>query len=325
MKAIVVREFGPAEVMTLEDVPSPSPGPGQVLIGVKACGVNPVDAYIRSGTYAIKPSLPYTPGADIGGIVEATGAGVTRVNKGDRVYANGTVDGHGGYSEATICDESQVHPLPRQISFAQGAAVGVPYGTAWRALFLKAKVRPGETVLIHGASGGVGIAATQIARAHGLRVIGTAGSDRGLALVREQGAHEVLNHGGADYMSQVMALTAGRGVDVILEMLANVNLDRDLEVLALHGRVMVVGNRGRVEIDPRKMMGKDGTVLGMTMFNATAEERRTIHAALGAGLANGTLNPIVSREFPLAQAADAHGAVMEAGAFGKIVLVPTGS
>ncbi len=325
MKAIVVREFGPAEVMTLEDVPSPSPGPSQVLVGVKACGVNPVDAYIRSGTYAIKPNLPYTPGADIGGIVEATGAGVTRVNMGDRVYANGTVEGHGGYSEATICDESQVHPLPHQISFAQGAAVGVPYGTAWRALFLKANVRPGETVLIHGASGGVGIAATQITRAHGLRVIGTAGSDRGLALVREQGAHEVLNHGDADYMSQVMALTAARGVDVILEMLANVNLDRDFEVLALHGRVMVVGNRGRVEIDPRKMMGKDGTVLGMTMFNATVEERRTIHAALGAGLANGTLNPVVGREFPLAQAADAHGAVMEAGAFGKIVLVPTGS
>ena len=324
MKAIVVRAFGTAEVLRLEDVPSPSPGPGQVLVGVKACGVNPVDAYIRSGTYAIKPSLPYTPGADIGGIVEAIGTGVTRVKEGDRVYANGMVDGHGGYSEATVCDESQVYPLPDRISFAQGAAVGVPYGTAWRALFLKAKARPGETVLVHGASGGVGIAATQMARAHGLRVIGTAGSERGLALVREQGAHEVLNHGDADYMSQIMPLTSGRGVDVILEMLANVNLDRDLEVLALHGRVMVVGNRGRVEIDPRKMMGKDGTILGMTMFNATADERRTIHAALGAGLANGTLNPVVGREFPLAQAADAHGAVMEAGAFGKIVLVPTG-
>ncbi|MDA1183041.1 MAG: NADPH:quinone reductase [Acidobacteria bacterium] len=325
MKAILVREFGAAGVMRLEDVPSPSPGPGQVLVGVKAVGVNPVDTYIRSGTYAIKPSLPYTPGADIGGIVEATGVGVTRVTKGDRVYANGTAEGHGGYSEATLCDESQVHLLPDRISFAQGAAVGVPYGTAWRALFLKAKARPGETVLVHGASGGVGIAATQMARAGGLRVIGTAGSDRGLALVREQGAHEVLNHNDADYMSRIMALTAGRGVDVILEMLANINLDRDLEVLALHGRVMIVGNRGRVEIDPRKLMGKDGTVLGMTMFNATAEERRAIHAALGAGLANGTLNPVVGREFPLAQAVDAHGAVMEAGAFGKIVLVPPGA
>jgi NADPH:quinone reductase len=325
MKAIVVRAFGPAEVMTLEDVPTPSPGPGQVLVAIKAVGVNPVDTYIRSGTYAVKPKLPYTPGSDVGGIVEAVGTGVTCVSTGDRVYANGMAEGYGGYSEATVCDESQVHPLPDRISFAQGAAVGVPYGTAWRALFLKAKARPGETVLIHGASGGVGTAATQMARAHGLRVIGTAGSDKGIALVREQGAHDVLNHCDADYMSQVMSLTASRGVDVILEMLANVNLDRDLEVLALHGRVMIVGNRGRVEIDPRKMMGKDGTILGMTMFNATAEERRTIHAALGAGLANGTLNPVVAREFPLAQAAEAHGAVMEAGALGKIILVPAGT
>ena len=325
MKAIVVREFGPAEVMTLEEVPRPSPGPGQVLVGVKAVGVNPVDVYIRSGTYGRKPSLPYTPGTDLGGIVEAVGTGVTRARKGNRVYAIGTADGHGGYGEVTICDESQVYPLPDQISFAQGAAVGVPYGTAWRALFFRAQARPGETVLIHGASGGVGIAATQIARAHGLRVIGTAGSDKGIVLVREQGAHEVLNHGEADYMSQIMPLTAGRGVDVILEMLANVNLDRDLEVLARYGRVMVVGNRGRVEIDPRKMMGKDGTILGMTMFNATVEEQRTIHAALGAGLANGTLKPVIGWEFPIARAADAHGAVMEAGAFGKIVLVPTGT
>jgi len=324
MKAIVVREFGSAEVMTLEEVSTPSPGPGQVLVGIKAVGVNPVDVYIRSGTYARKPSLPYTPGTDFGGIVEAVGTGVTRATKGDRVYAIGTAEGYGGYGEATLCDESQVYPLPNQISFAQGAAMGVPYGTAWRALFIRAQARPGETVLIHGASGGVGIAATQIARAHGLRVIGTAGSDRGVALVREQGAHDVLNHGEADYMSQIMPLTAGKGVDVILEMLANVNLDRDLEVLALHGRVMVVGNRGRVEIDPRKMMGKDGTVLGMTMFNATAEEQSTIHAALGAGLANGTLSPVIGREFPLAKAADAHGAVMEAGAFGKIVLTSTG-
>ena len=325
MKAIVVREFGPADVMTLEDVPIPSPRPGQVLVSVKAVGVNPVDTYIRAGTYARMPSLPYTPGTDVAGTVEALGSGVTHAKRGDRVYANGVADGHGGYAEATICDEPKIHPLPDQVSFAQGAAIGVPYATAWRALFSRAQVRPGETVLIHGASGAVGIAATQIARAHGLRVIGTAGSDKGRALVREEGAHEVLNHGDADYISQIMPLTAGRGVDVIVEMLANVNLDRDLDVLALHGRVIVVGNRGRVEIDPRKIMGKDSAILGMNMFNVTAEEHRTIHAAIGAGLANGTLNPVIGREFPLVQAAEAHGAVMEAGAFGKIVLVTTGT
>jgi NADPH2:quinone reductase len=325
MKAIVVREFGPAEVMQLEEIPNPTPGPGQVVVRVKAVGINPVDVYIRSGTYGRKPNLPYTPGADVAGIIEAVGATVASVKKGDRVYGIGTADGYGAYAEATVCDQSQVHPLPDRISFAQGAAVGVPYGTAWRALFFRAHARPGETVLIHGASGGVGVAATQIARARGLRVLGTAGTEKGIALVRAQGAHEVLNHGDADYMSRIMPLTGGRGVDVILEMLANVNLDRDLEVLAPHGRVMVVGNRGRVEIDPRKMMGKDGTILGMTMFNATAEELREIHAGLVAGLENGTLNPVIGRELPLAEAAQAHGAVMEAGAFGKIVLTPTGS
>ena len=322
MKAVVVREFGPAEVMKLEEVPNPTPGPGQVVVRAKAIGVNPVEVYIRSGTYARKPNLPYTPGTDVAGIVEAVGSDVKSVKKGDRVYTHGAAAGSGGYAELILCDEAQVHPLPETVSFAQGAALGVPYGTAWRALFSRAQVRPGETLLVHGASGGVGVAATQLARAHGMRVIGTAGTEKGLALVRAQGAHEVLNHTEADYMSKVMAFTGGRGVDVVLEMLANVNLDRDLEVLALRGRVMVVGNRGRVEIDPRKMMGKDGTILGMTMFNATPEDLRMMHAAIVAGLENGTLKPVIGREMPLAQAVQAHGAVMEPGAYGKIVLIP---
>ena len=319
MRAIVVREFGGPEVMKLEDVPPPSVGPGQILIRIRAIGVNPVDTYIRSGMYARKPNLPYTPHADIAGIVESVGSGVTTVKPGDRVYAY-MVDGGG--AELARADEWQVQRLPDRASFQQGAAIGVPYGTAWRALLLKAKSRPGETVLVHGASGGVGTAAVQIARAYGMRVIGTAGTDNGVRLVREQGAHEVLNHRDADYLTKIPGLTGGRGADVILEMLANVNLDRDLDVLAPHGRVMIIGNRGRVEIDPRKMMGKDGAVLGMTLFNTTREEFQEIHAGLVAGLENGTLRPVIGREFPLEQAAQAHLAVMEPGAFGKIVLLP---
>jgi NADPH2:quinone reductase len=215
-----------------------------------------------------------------------------------------------------------VQRLPVRATFQQGAAIGVPYGTAWRALFLKTRARPGEAVLVHGASGGVGTAAVQLARAHGMRVIGTAGTDEGLRLVREQGAHEVLNHREPDYLTKIPALTNGRGADVILEMMANVNLDRDLDVLASHGRIMVIGNRGRVEIDPRKMMGKDGAILGMTLFNTTREEFVEIHAGLVAGLENGTVNPVIRKEMPLEQAPQAHGAVMEPGAFGKIVLVP---
>jgi NADPH:quinone reductase len=319
MKAIVVREFGGPEVMKLEEVPDPVPAAGQVVVRVRAVGVNPVDGYVRSGNYARIPTLPWTPGTDIGGTVEAVGEGVTSVAKGDRVYAHAAV---GGYAQLAICEAWQAHPLPPRLSFAQGAAIGVPYGTAWRALFIRARARAGETVLVHGASGGVGTAALQIARAHGLQVIGTAGTEDGLAVVRQQGAHHVLNHREADYIQRVRPLTDGRGVDVVLEMLANVNLDKDLDVLARGGRVVVVGNRGRVEIDPRKTMGTDAAILGMTLFNADRAEFHEIHSGLAAGLENGTLAPVVAIELPLTDAVKSHLAVMEPGARGKIVLIP---
>ena len=319
MRAIVVREFGIPDVMKLEDVADPAPGPGQVLIRVHAAGVNPVETYIRAGTYARKPNLPYTPGSDVGGTIEKVGAGVTALEPGDRVYTQGA---SGGYAELLVCDPAQAHPLPARVSFAQGAALGVPYSTAWRALFLRAQARAGETLLVHGASGGVGTAAVELGRAHGLRVIGTAGTPEGLALAREHGAHDTLNHRDPEYLQQVLPLTGGAGVDVVLEMLANVNLDNDLDVLARGGRVVVIGNRGRVEIDPRKAMARDAAILGMTLFNATPDELRQIHAGLVAGLENGSLNPVVGKELPLADAAKAHVKVMESGAYGKIVLVP---
>ena len=319
MRAIVVREFGGPDVMKLEDVAVPEPGPGQLRVRIGAVGVNPVDGYIRSGTYARKPALPYTPGTDIAGTIEQVGTGVTRFIPGARVYAHNAV---GGYAELALCEEWQAHPLPERVSFAQGAALGVPYATAWRALFIRARARAGETVLVHGASGGVGIAAVQIARAHGLQVIGTAGTGDGIALARAQGAHHVLNHREAGYLQQIRPLTGGRGADVVLEMLANVNLDHDLEVLARNGRVVVIGSRGRVEIDPRKTMGVDGAILGMTLFNADRGEFHEIHSGIVAGLENGTLSPVVGREMPLADAVASHVAVMESGAMGKIVLVP---
>ena len=320
MKAIRVDEFGGPEVMRLVDLPDPQAGAGQVLVRVHAAGVNPVDTYIRAGAYARTPTLPYTPGMDGAGVVESTGEGVARVAVGDRVYLAGTISG--SYAELALCDESQAHPLPQDLSFAQGAAVNVPYATAYRALFQRAHALPGEVVLVHGASGGVGVAATQLARAAGMKVIGTGGTEQGRQLVLEQGAHHALDHRAPGYLEQLLELTDGRGVDVVLEMLANVNLDKDLNVLARNGRVVVIGNRGTVEINPRAAMSRDASILGMSLLNAPESALPSIHAALVAGLENGTLRPVVGKEMPLADAPRAHHAVIEPGAYGKIVLIP---
>jgi NADPH2:quinone reductase len=320
MKAIRVHQFGGPEVMVLEDVPDPRPGQGQVLVRLRAIGVNPVDAYIVSGNYARKPELPYTPGSDGAGVIEAVGEDVSRVKIGDRVYVYGSITGT--YAELALCDLSQIHPLPDRVQFEQGAAMGVPYTTAFRALFHRGRAIPAETVLVHGATGGVGMAAVQLSRAAGLTIIGTGGTEEGRKLVFDNGAHHVLDHHDKGYLDRVMEITEGQGVNVIVEMLANVNLGRDLNVLSKKGRVVVVGNRGTVEIDPRAAMGRDADILGMASFNITADELKSIHAALVAGLEDGTLNPVVGKVMPLSQAADAHRAIMEPGALGKIVLIP---
>jgi NADPH2:quinone reductase len=326
MKAIRVREFGNPEVMKLEDVPDPKPGPGQVLVRIRAAGANPVEAYMRAGTYPRKPPLPYTPGSDGAGEVAAVGAEVKDLKPGDRVYISGYADspsGAGTYAELAACAPSQLYHLPARASFAQGAALGVPYGTAYRSLFQRAVGKPGETVLVHGATGGVGIACVELAHARGLTVIGSGGTDAGLKVAREHGADVVVNHRESNYTDEIMRATDGRGVNVIIEMAAHINLDRDLSLLARNGRVVVVGNRGRVEIDARQAMGRDAAILGMTLFNASESDLAEIHAALIAGLSNGTLNPVIGKEFPLADAPRAHAALMESsGALGKIVLIP---
>lgn len=320
MKAIRVHGFGPPEVMQLEEIPGLTPGAGEVVVRVRAAGVNPVDTYIRSGVYSPHLPLPYTPGIDGAGVISAVGPGVSHRQVGQRVYIAWSLSGT--YAEEVLCREFQTHPLPEGIGFGQGAAIGVPYGAAFRALFQRARAVAGEFVLVHGASGGVGIAAVQLARAAGMRVIGTAGTKEGEELVLAQGAHHVLNHGKEGYLERLEELTCGTGVDVILEMLANVNLDHDLEVLAKGGRVVVIGSRGRIEIDPRTAIGREAAILGMTLYNASEKELSSMHAAFVEGLANGTLRPVVSRELPLAEAAAAHHAVIEASTFGKIVLVP---
>jgi NADPH2:quinone reductase len=319
MKSIRIHQFGGPEVLQLEDVPDPKVAEGQVLVRVRAIGVNPVETYIRSGKYGPR-DFPFTPGSDAAGIVEAVGANVKKVKPGDRVYTSGSLTG--AYAEKALAKDSQIHRLPDNVSFEQGAALGVPYATAYQALFNRAQARAGEIVLVHGATGGVGIAAVQMARAHGLTVVGTGSTEQGRKLVREQGAHDVLDHSRPDYLQELMTLTGGQGVNLILEMLANVNLGKDLTALAKKGRVVVIGSRGYVEITPRDTMMRDADIRGMTLFNATDDELRGIHAALVAGLENSTLRPIVGKTLPLVDAARAHVEIINGKAHGKIVLTP---
>jgi NADPH2:quinone reductase len=320
MKAIRVHQFGGPEQLKLEEVPDPNPSAREVVVGVRAAGVNPYETYMRTGSYAIKPNLPYTPGSDAGGEVLAVGDDVTKWKPGDRVYVAGSISGT--YAEQALCKESQIHRLPDHVSFQQGAAIGVPYATAYRALFQKAQVKPAEAVLIHGASGGVGTAAVQLARAHGCIVIGTAGTEEGRKQTTREGAHYALDHHAKNLADQVKKLTDGKGADVVLEMLANKNLVTDLQALALHGRIVIIGNRGTIEFNPRDVMGRDANVIGMVLFNASDKEVQEIHADLIAALEAKTARPVIGKEFPLADAAKAHEVVAQGGTIGKVVLIP---
>jgi NADPH2:quinone reductase len=318
MKAIRVHEFGDPSVLKYEDAPDPVPAAGQVVLRANAIGVNPVETYIRAGKYGPKP-MPFTPGGDAAGTVHATGPNVTRFKRGDRAYVAGAAAG--SYAELVLADATKIHPLPEKISFQQGAALGVPYGTAYRALFQRGGGNPAETVLVHGATGGVGLAAVQLAHAVGMRIIATGGTPQGRELIQKNGADFALDHHALNYTDEILKISDG-GVDLILEMLANANLGKDLTLLRRNGRVVVIGSRGRVEIDPRDTMAREADIRGMILGGASETEYAAIHAAIAAGLKNGSLNPIIDKEFPLADAAKAHKTIMQSPHLGKIVLIP---
>jgi NADPH2:quinone reductase len=318
VKRIRVHDFGGPEVLTLEEADDLRPEAGEVLVRVKAAGVNPYDTYMRAGTYGRGPAPPFTPGSDAAGVVEAVGPGVSDISPGERVYTTGTLTG--AYAEQVLCKRSQVRPLSGKISFAQGAGLFVPYATAYRALFQLAHAVPLDTVLIHGASGGVGLAAAQFARAAGLTIIGTAGTDEGLRLIQEQGVDHAINHRVPDHVQEIKRLTNGRGVDVILEMLANVNLGNDLKMLTPGGRVVVIGSRGNSEITPRDLMLRDASVTGMLLWNTPEAALIQAYRAIELGVEKGVVDPVIGLELPLAEAAQAHKRVMAPGAHGKVVL-----
>ncbi|KAG8437175.1 hypothetical protein GDO86_008029 [Hymenochirus boettgeri] len=321
MRAIRVFEFGKPDVLKLcTDIPLPLPEENQVLIKVYACGINPVETYIRSGTYARKPTLPYTPGTDVAGVIEGLGKDVISFKKGDRVFTTSTISG--GYAEYSVASVDTVYHLPDQLSFKQGAAISVPYFTAYRALFHKAHGRSGEVVLVHGASGGVGIAACQIARAYGFKVFGTAGTPEGLNLALQNGAHKVFNHREKNYVDKIQEETSGEGINIILEMLSNVNLSHDLKLLSSGGRVIIIGCRGPVEINPRDTMAKELSIIGVALASSTKEERKETSAALFGGMEAGWLKPLIGPEYSLEKASQAHEDIIQSsGATGKMVFV----
>ncbi len=318
MKAIRQHKHGDIDQLNLETIQIPTPGPEQILIKIHAAGVNPVDTYIRAGTNGYTSHMPHTPGKDAAGTIEALGHSHHHFQVGDRVYLAGSLTG--ATAEYALCGTRQVFPLPENISFAAGACIGVPCATAWRALFHRGHAQPGETLLVHGASGGVGLAAVQLGVAAGMTVIGTAGTEAGLKLVKEQGAHLVLNHHSDTHLEDLMEWSHGRGADLVLEMLANINLGHDLSALAQGGRVIVIGSRGTVTINPREIMKRDACIQGLALANTSEQDLSAIHAALYASLSSGALKPVISRSFPLEQLGEAHKTVMKPGAMGNIVI-----
>lgn len=318
MKAIRVSKFGGPEVLEWCDMPDPVPGAGQVVVRIQAAGVNPVETYIRSGAYAKLPALPWTPGTDGAGIVEKVGENGGDLQPGQRVWVAGSVTGT--YAERAVCGIASVFPLPETVSFGQGAALGIPAATAYRALMQRGGAKRGETVLIHGATGGVGTAAVQFAKSAGLTILATGGTTEGLAMLEALGANAVFDHSAPDYAEEIRSATGGEGVDLILEMLANVNLARDLTLLKREGRVVVVGSRGPIEISPRELMVRDADIRGMILGNASLAELAECHRAIAETLGAQSLTPIVGARFPLARAADSHREVMEDGHRGKVIL-----
>lgn len=321
MRAVRIYKCGKPEVLQLESgVPLPKFGKSQVLIRVLTIGVNPYETYQRSASY--DGEFPGILGSDCAGIVAQVGSEVTKVKVGERVFTTKTVSG--SYAEYTVAKEKYTFPLHENLNFSQGAALGVPYFTAYKALFMKAQCKPGETVLVHGASGGVGIACCQIARGHDLRVIGTAGTDYGMKKVQENGAHAVFNHREHDtYIDKIRESVGERGIDIICEMSAAKNWSNDLSLLSRKGRLIVIGSTPvKASFYPGELIGLEKRVEGVSVYSSTEEEYAKIAAALYEGAEAGWVKPVIKEEFPLESAAVAHHEVMEhkKPTGGKIIL-----
>ncbi|MCZ2722697.1 NADPH:quinone reductase [Marinomonas sp. 15G1-11] len=316
MKAVQIQQYGPASELALAEVAAPSINSEQILVAVKAAGVNPVDTYRRSGTNNYTATFPHTPGLDGAGEIVEIGQDVTGFTVGQRVYFSRNLTGSA--AEFAVCIPTHTFPLADALSYEEGACLGIPYTTAHRALLGRANAKTGEKVLVHGATGAVGIAVVQLAKAMGMEVIASAGTAEGKALLEQQGVNTILDHKADEHLASYQSVE--QGFDVIIEMLANHNLDQDLKALAFGGRVAVVGNRGTVEINPRDLMARDAAVMGVALANIKPSELSLIAKSLYPLLNCGLLKPVIRKVYPLASVAEAHEDVLKAGAQGNLVI-----
>jgi len=324
MRAVLCKEYGPPESLVVEDVASPQPGKGQVKIGVHACGVNFPDTLIIEGKYQIKPEMPFSPGSEVSGEILEIGEGVTGYKPGDRVIG---MTGYGGFAEEVVADTQRIMPLPETMDYPTGAGFAMTYGTSYYALKQRGWLMPGETLLVFGASGGVGLAAVEIGKAMGARVIAGASTDEKLQVAKEHGADELLNYSKEKIRDRVKELTDGKGADVIYDPVGGDAFDEAMRCINWDGRLLVIGfTSGRIPQAPANLiLLKTISVVGVFWGNFTARDPKTNaenFAQLFRWHAEGKLKPLISAQYPLEKAADALHAILERKVTGKVVLTP---
>jgi NADPH2:quinone reductase len=323
MRAIVFDRTGGPEVLGLSEVPRPEVRPGMVLLRVHAIGVNFADTRFRQGTYVAKPKLPDTPGMEAAGVVEAVGEGVTDFRRGDRVTAF-TVKSYAEYCQAPT---PMVIPLPEAVNFVDGAAFPIQVLTAYHMLHTADSTGPGKTVLVHSAAGGVGLAAVQLARAAGARVLGTVSSEAKAQLVRDHGADAVIDYASGKFADEVLRLTEGRGADLILDAVGKPTFEEGLRCLALFGHLVLYGRAGG-PTDPFNLAAlspKSQKISGFmvpTLTRNFPERTRQSAAHCFALMREGRLRLHIGRTFPLAEAAEAHRYLESRRSTGKLILLP---
>lgn len=322
MRALVCKEYGPPSNLVLEECPAPRPGAGEVLVGIHAAGINFPDLLVIAGQYQVKTPLPFIPGSEASGVVMATGEGANRYAPGDRVMI---LTGNGGaFAEQSVVRESMCQPLPAGISFEQGAGFTITYGTSYHALVQCARLQPGETILVLGAAGGVGITAVEIAKALGARVIAAASSNEKLAFARAAGADEGINYSHESVKDRVRELTSGKGVDVVYDPVGGDLATQAYRSLAWHGRYLVIGFAGGsipqfpLNIALLKAASIIGVWWGPWVEKHPAEAEQNM-AELGEMIATGRLRPRVTETFSLDRFADAFLSISERRALGKVV------